>query len=93
MNILLVVPDTVMGGITSAAINFCNEMVNRGHGVTFLNMSVSDPPHGLDKRVRVERLHGVEAFWNITATQKQGLPWLVHKSLGFLKKLTIRSGC
>lgn len=93
MNILLVVPDTVMGGITSAAINFCNEMVNRGHGVTFLNMSVSDPPHGLDKRVRVERLHGVEAFWNITATQKQGLPWLLHKSLGFLKKLTIRSGC
>ena len=92
MKILLVVPDTAMGGITTAAVNFCNEMINRGHSVTFLDLSCGEIPNELDGNVAIERLHGREVLWNITSTQSRGLPWISHKVLGFIKKMTVRSG-
>lgn len=92
MNILLVVPDTSMGGITSAAVNFCNEMIKRGHSVTFLDMSCGEEPSELSGKVVVEHLYGEEVFWNITSKHGCGLPWILHKILGLIKKMTVRSG-
>jgi len=39
MKILVVAPDTNVGGITTSAVNFCNELSKRGNDVYFLDMS------------------------------------------------------
>mgnify|MGYP003291932373 CR=1 FL=1 len=91
MKILVVVSDLILGGITTSAFNFSNEMVERGHDVTFLDISgtlrETDLPN---PKIRISELRGKSKYWNITAKNSKGLSPLKHKILGVIKKVAIR---
>ena len=96
MKILLTVTDTGMGGVTTAAVNFSNELIKRGHEVVFLDMSgkhqVCDR---LDSSVKLGRLSGRSRYWQLGAgdlARASGIKKLFLAALGIAKKLTIRSG-
>lgn len=96
MKILLTVTDTCMGGVTTAAVNFSNELIKRGHEVVFLDMSgkhqVCDR---LDSSVKLGRLSGRSRYWQLGAgdlARARGIKKLFLAALGIAKKLTIRSG-
>ncbi|MBQ8894619.1 MAG: glycosyltransferase [Clostridia bacterium] len=96
MKILVVVPDTNVGGVTSSAVNFCNELTLRKNNVYFLDLSGE---YKCDDRLRksITRLvlEGKSKLWNLglecvkgaTGIKKLGL-----LLLGAFKKVTIRSG-
>lgn len=96
MKLLVVVPDSEPGGVTSSAVNFSTEMSKRGNEVYFLDMSAQILKRRLlPEGVQAVCLDGVSRQWNL------GL-WDVRKAKGFgkigilllgvVKKLTIRSG-
>ena len=69
MKILLVVPDTHLGGgITASVVNFSNELVSRGHTVCLLDMSGKHQcADRLNGAVTTLSLRGRSARWNIRA--------------------------
>ena len=96
MKILIVVPDTGVGGITTAAVNLSNERASRGHTVCFLDMSAGYLcAEVLDEKVKLLSLKGKSKFWNIgneSVRRAGGVKKLGILTLGAMKKLTIRSG-
>ena len=68
--IIVVVPDMDLGGITTSVINFCNELVEKGNVVSFLNMNNGQGDSGeLSDKVRRLRLSGMPAMWNLDASK------------------------
>lgn len=93
MKILLVVSDLIVGGITTSAFNFSNEMIERGHEVTFLDLSGTVEEKDLpNPEMKIARLNGKAKYWNITAKNSNGLSPILHKMLGLVKKITVRIG-
>ena len=96
MKILIVVPDTEVGGITTSAVNFSNELTYRGHEVLFLDMSGENAyADRLNEKVSFLSLKGKSTLWNISSQslkEARGLKKLGILALGAIKKLTIRSG-
>lgn len=96
MKILIAIPDTAVGGITTAAVNLSNELVLRGHKVFFLDMSGEiSCADRLKDDVKLTALKGKSRLWNIgggSVRQARGLKKLGLLALGLIKKLTIRSG-
>lgn len=97
MKILLVVPDTHLGGgITASVVNFSNELVSRGHTVCLLDMSGKHQcADRLNGAVTTLSLQGISTRWNVRAedlSSVRGIKKLALLSLGAIKKLTIRSG-
>ena len=97
MKILLVVPNTNLGGgITASVVNFSNELVSRGHTVCLLDMSGKHQClDRLDSAVTPLSLQGRSARWNIRAedlSSARGAKKLALLLLGAIKKFTVRSG-
>lgn len=96
MKILVVVPDSNIGGITSAAVNFCNELTRRGNQVILLDMSGRFLcAERLDANVVRALLKGKSQYWNLqadTLKKAKGLKKLKYTAWGIIKKITIRSG-
>lgn len=96
MKILIAVPDTGVGGVTTAAVNLSNELMLRGHKVFFLDMSGENScADRLKDGVKLTALKGKSRLWNISCNsvgQFRGLKKLGILALGAIKKLTIRSG-
>lgn len=96
MKILIVVPDTGVGGVTASAVNFSNELTLRGHKVCFLDMSGENGcAERLSEGVEMLSLSGRSRLWNIggaSVSRARGLKKLGVLALGVVKKLTIRSG-
>lgn len=95
--ILVVVSDMKMGGVTSSAINFCNELTKRGDIVHFLNMGKHNPlaESKISKNVKQLRLEGKAVIWQLGMSDLRDislwrrlrlLPWAV------IKKATNHSG-
>lgn len=96
MKVLIVIPDSNIGGITTAAVNFCNELSQRGEDVTLLDMSGKyQCAELLDSTVTRGYLSGRSRFWNLQARdlkEAKGFQKIKFALLGIVKKLTIRSG-
>lgn len=96
MKILLAVTDTEMGGVTTAAVNFSNELSRRGHEVFFLDMSGENKcADRLDDAINLAALDGRSRYWNLGSAQlknARGLKKLLLGALGAMKKITIRLG-
>ena len=96
MKILIGVPNTNVGGITTAAVNLSNELASRGHNVYFLDMSGrNDCAERLCNNIEVLSLKGRSKLWNIgneSIRRARGLKKLGILVVGAIKKLTIRSG-
>ena len=97
MKILLVVPNTNLGGgITASVVNFSNELASRGHTVCLLDMSGKHQClDRLDSAVTPLSLQGRSARWNIRAEDlscMHGVKKLSLLLLGAIKKFTVHSG-
>lgn len=96
MKILIVVADTEVGGVTTSAVNFSNELTYRGHEVLFLDMSGENAcADRLNEKVGLPSLKGKSTLWNISAQSVKrvsGIKKIGLLALGAAKKLTIRSG-
>lgn len=96
MKILIAVPDTGVGGVLTAAINFSNELVSKGHEVCFIDMSGRNVcVERMNECVRILSLKGRSLLWNIginSVREASGLKKLLLLALGVVKKLTRRSG-
>lgn len=96
MKILIAVPDTCVGGVTTAAVNLSNELISRGHELYFLDMSGgNDCAERLSDNVDLLSLKGRSKLWNIcneSIRRARGFNKLGILALGAIKKLTIRSG-
>ncbi len=96
MKILLAIPDSDVGGITSSAVNFCNELTQRGHDVVLLDMSGKyQCADRLNANVGRGSLSGRSRYWNLQVgdlKSAKGFRKIKLALLGTLKKLTIRSG-
>lgn len=94
--ILIAVPDTNVGGITTSAVNFSNELTSCGHKVFFLDMSGENAcADRLNEKVTLLALSGKSRLWNINAKNLKnirGFKKLGVLAFGAVKKLTIRSG-
>lgn len=95
--ILMVLTDMNMGGVTTAAINFCNELYSRGNDVDVLVMSVNSPDRSecFTKGINVFRLKGIDGLWNLCPAmitkEKNALKKSILLLLGILKKLINRN--
>lgn len=66
MKILLVLTDLCIGGITSAAINLCNELIAHGNRVDVFLMDSNVPENNpFDSSVRVFHFLGLDKYWNL----------------------------
>ena len=96
MKVLVAIPDSNVGGITSSAVNFCNELTQRGHDVILLDMSGKyQCADRLNANVGRGSLSGRSRYWNLQAgdlKSAKGFRKIKLALLGTLKKLTIRSG-
>lgn len=96
MKILIAVPDTGVGGVTTSAVNFSNELASRGHEVLFLDMSGENAcADRLNEKVGFLYLKGKSRLWNISAKSVKRVAEIKKigiLALGAIKKLTIRSG-
>lgn len=96
MKILVAVVDSQVGGVTTAAINFCNELQQRGNDVFFLDMSERYLcANALHKEIQIGKLAGKSKYWNLKVNnlkKEKGLRKCKLAFLGLVKKLTIRSG-
>ena len=96
MKILIVVPDTGVGGITTSAVNFSNELTSHGHEVFFLDMSGENAcADRFNEKVGLPSLKGKSTLWNISAQSVKsasGIKKIGILALGAIKKPTIRSG-
>ena len=85
-----------MGGVVTAAVNFSNELISRGHEVVFLDMSgkhsVRDRLHN---SIKLATLSGRSKYWQLGVShlnRARGAKKLILATLGIVKKLTIKSG-
>ena len=96
MRVLLVVTDSMMGGITTAATNFVNELAKRGHEVSFLDMSGENKnASSLSDSVDVLELSGRAKCWNLgkkDIKRSRGIKKIGTVLLGVIKKITVRMG-
>jgi len=96
MKILVAIPDSGMGGITSAAVNFCNELSERGHDTVLLDMSGQFLcKERLSAEVKRGYLKGKSQLWDLNAENvksTQGFSKVKLLFWGLFKKLTIKSG-
>lgn len=96
MRILIVVPDSGVGGVTASAVNFSCELAKRGHEVFCLDMSGEHRwAERLDGRERTVSLSGRSTLWNIRASgikRAKGIKKITLLLFGCIKKLTIKSG-
>lgn len=88
MKILVVVPDMLLGGVTSSAINFCKECRKRGNEVDILVMdgAVSNIPD-----VNQIVLKGPASLWNLSAKQlknKRLFAKISFAAVASIKKIT-----
>ena len=95
MKVLVAVTDTKMGGITTSAVNFCNELSKRRNDVYFLDMSseyLCD--EFLDDTVKRGKLNGRSRFWNLRKSdliKGNVFRRILLSALGALKKITNKS--
>lgn len=96
MKVLVVTPDSRMGGITVAAVNFCNESLKRDNEVYLLDLSSKylylDK---LDSGARLGALSGRSRYWNLSkdsVTKCHLFKRIIFNALGVFKKLTVKSG-
>lgn len=89
--IIVVVPDMDLGGITTSVINFCNELVEKGNEVSFLNMDNGQEYSGsISNKVQRVQLSGMSIMWNLDASKMRDASffqkiWLVPVAV--LKKI------
>lgn len=75
--IIVVMPDMDLGGITTSVINFCNELVEKGNEVSFLNMNNGQEYSGsISDKVRRVRLSGMSIMWNLDASKMREASFL-----------------
>lgn len=91
--ILVVVPDLDLGGVTTSAINFCNELIRRGHEVELLNMNYEQQTiSGLCNKVKIKRLERKAKYWGLGREQisqeKRKIKKILLYILGGIKRLT-----
>ena len=98
MKILIVVTAFDVGGITTACVNFSNELIYRGNEVTILNMSGKDnpTPNTLHKDVKIKYLDKKRQHFNTTLntikTKKGVLSKIKSLFIGVRKKLLNKKG-
>ncbi len=97
MKILIIVADSMPGGITSSAKNLIHLLRENGHSVTLLNMALDDSGFdNIDNRTHRIYLYGIARYWQLRAqdvkTCKNPLRKFGLLLLGVVKKLTIRCG-
>ena len=95
MKILLVVADSVLGGVTTAAYNFVGELCKRGNDVTFLDLSADKRNQVIDSRAKQIFLEGRSKHWRLGKTElaeAHGAKKAFLAGMGVLKKLTNKSG-
>ena len=95
--ILVVVPDFQLGGVTTSAINFCNELVRQGNEVSLLNMGKEtlESEMMLEHGVAMLSLEGSARYWNLglkDINQAKLLKKIAFIFVGIIKKMTNRSG-
>ena len=94
MKILFVVTDLNWGGITTSVINFCNELHERGHDVTLLDMSDGEKNNDdLKSGIEIKHLQGLEKYWRLSlksVKNAKGVKKVGLLLLGTIKKLTVR---
>ena len=91
--VLVIVPDSGMGGITTSAVNFVNEITKNDYSVDVLVMDGTELPS--DNKYNYIRLSGLSKYWrlgmdSIKSSNKLHLPFLLL--LAVLKKILIRCG-
>lgn len=75
--IIVVMPDMDLGGITTSVINFCNELVEKGNVVSFLNMNNGQGySGGISEKVRILRLSGMSVMWNLDVSKMRKASFL-----------------
>lgn len=75
--IIIVMPDMDLGGITTSAINFCNELVKKGNEVYFLNMNNGkEYSDRFSNKVQWVRLSGWSVMWNLDAPKMREASFL-----------------
>lgn len=96
MKILVVTPDSKMGGITTATVNFCNELSKRGNDVYLLDLSLEYLcKDKLNHAVRIGNLSGWSLYWNLGKSSIKNSKFFKKMCFGVLggfKKITIKSG-
>ncbi len=93
--ILVVVPDTNVGGITTSVYNFVGELCKRGNRVTFLDFSAHKINQNIHSKAKQIFLKKRACYWKIGKSdvmQAQGIKKMLLMLLGVLKKLTNQSG-
>lgn len=93
--ILVIVSDLNLGGVTTSAVNFCNELSFRGECIHFLNMGADNiVVTQMDASIKQLRLTGLQRRWNLganTLKEANGLEKMSLYPLAAVKKLTNRS--
>lgn len=96
-NILIIVSDSLPGGITISAKNLIHLLHAYGHTVTLLNMSPDDRGFkDVDQETNRIYLHGMAKYWQLGQRDIKGCKKMLKKAclilLGILKKFSIRCG-
>ena len=95
MNILFVVTDFDMGGITVSLKNLSKELVNRGHNVSILNLPDSCEPLPFDKAINIIPLVRKSKSWNIGINDyknSSGITKIKLLFFGIFKKILAKFG-
>ncbi len=88
MKILVVVPDMLLGGVTSSAINFCKECQKRGNEVDILVMDGTESNIPEVNQIGLKR---PALLWNLSAKQLKNKSLIAKISLAavaIIKKIT-----
>lgn len=95
MNILFVVTDFDMGGITVSLKNLSKELVNRGHNVSIINLPDSCEPLPFDENVNIIPLARKSKSWNIGINDyknSSGITKIKLLFFGVFKKILAKFG-
>lgn len=95
MNILFVVTDFDMGGITVSLKNLSKELVNRGHKVSILNLPDICEPLPFDKAINIIPLVRKSKSWNIGINDyknSSGITKIKLLFFGIFKKILAKFG-
>lgn len=97
MKILVAVTDLDLGGVTTALINFCNEMILRGHQIDLVNMGKDNPTadERIDQRINRIKIDGIAKYWKLGADDLRKSPGIEKIKLSLLavvKKLKNNKG-
>lgn len=92
---LIVIPDMNMGGITTACVGFCRQLISMGHQVEILIMdNNAAPATGLSPDIAIRYLKGRSKYWNLNPDRIKKERNIFCKILllfaGALKKMTNR---